>query len=45
MVVGEKYYLQDLKEKGMDKNGVAEFFKDKVNELYDRIESGEFDKE
>lgn len=45
MVVGEKYYLQDLKEKGMDKRGVAEFFKDKVNELYDRIESGEFDKE
>ncbi len=43
IVVGEKYYLQDFKAQNMDKKAIAEFFKDKVNELYDRIEAGEFD--
>ncbi len=43
IVVGEKYYLQDFKEKGMDKHAIAEFFRLEVNGLYDRIENGEFD--
>lgn len=44
MVVSESFYLQDFVKQGMDRNAVAEFMKDKVNELYKRIESGEFDR-
>ncbi len=43
IVVGEKFYLQDLKAQGMDKTAIAEYFRCRVNELYERIEAGEFD--
>lgn len=38
MLVGETYYLKDLKEKGMKKEQIAEFFKDKINDLCKKIE-------
>ena len=44
IVVGESIYLQNLCAKGLDRKEIAEYMKDKVNELYHRIESGEFDK-
>jgi len=45
IVVGEPYYLQDLKGEGLDREGVAEAFRIRVNALHDRIESGEFDRQ
>lgn len=44
IVVGESVYLKDFTNMGFDREKIAEFMKDKVNELYNRIESGEFDK-
>ena len=43
MVVSESYYFQDFVKRRFDRNAVAEFMKDRTNELYRRIESGEFD--
>lgn len=43
ILVGERCYLQDLKGEGLDREGVAEAMKIKVNALHDRIVSGEFD--
>ena len=43
MVVGEECCLQDFSRNGYDRKGIAEIFKDKVNDLYARIERGEFD--
>ena len=44
IAASESFYLHDFTEKGLDRKGIAEFMKEKVNELYRRIESGEFDK-
>lgn len=44
IAVGESVRLSELSAKGLDRNGVAEYMKVRVNELYSRIESGEFDK-
>lgn len=44
IVVDEPCYLQDLKKEGVDREGIAEAMRVKVNALHDRIESGEFDK-
>lgn len=44
IVVGESTTLSQLTAQGLDRNGIAEYMKTKVNELYRRIESGEFDK-
>lgn len=43
MVLGEPVYLQEFLDQGMDKREIAEAFRMRVNELYTRIESGEFD--
>ncbi len=43
IVVGEPCYLQELKREGLDREGVAEELRARVNALHDRIESGEFD--
>lgn len=44
MVVGESVYLSDFTKEGLNRNEIAEIMKDKMNALYHRIESGEFDK-
>ena len=44
IVAGESVKLHDLTEQGLKREGIAEYMKDRVNELYHRIESGEFDK-
>ena len=44
MAVGEPLYLADFKAQGMNREEIAEAFRNKVNALYTRIESGEFDK-
>lgn len=44
MVAGESMYLQDFSKAGLDRGAIAEVFKDKVNDLFARIERGEFDK-
>ena len=44
MVAGESVYLHDLIAQGMTREQIAEYMKDRVNGLYHRIESGEFDK-
>ena len=44
MAVSESYYYRDFVKLGFDRYAVAEFMKDKTNELYRRIESGEFDR-
>lgn len=44
IVVGESITLSELTSLGLNRDGIAEYFRDKVNELYRRIESGEFDK-
>ncbi len=43
IVVDEPCYLQDLKQCGFNREGIAEAMRIKVNALHDRIESGEFD--
>lgn len=43
IVVDEPCYLQDFKREGLDREGIAEAMRMKVNALHDRIESGEFD--
>ncbi len=43
IVVDEPCYLQDLKSGGLDREGVAEALKIRVNALHDRIVSGKFD--
>ncbi len=43
IVVDEPCYLQDLKLGGLDRDGIAEAMRLRVNALHDRIESGEFD--
>ncbi len=43
IVVDEACYLQDFKAQGLDREGVAEAMRIKVNALHDRIKSGEFD--
>ena len=44
MVVSESFYMQDFVKQGMDRNAVADLMKEKVNELYKRIEDGEFNR-
>ena len=44
IVAGESVRLQDLTAQGLDRDGIAVYMKDRVNELYLRIERGEFDK-
>lgn len=44
MVIGEPVCLQEFVSLGMDKYEIAEAMKNRVNELYTRIASGEFDK-
>ena len=44
IVTGESVYLHDLTAQGMNREQVAEYMKDRVNDLYHRLESGEFDK-
>lgn len=44
IVVGESVTLADFNALGLDRSGMAENMKDRVNELYRRIMSGEFDK-
>lgn len=44
MVAGESVKLHDLTAQGLNRDGIAEYMKERVNELYHRIESGEFDK-
>lgn len=34
MIVGEKYYYDELTKQGISKKEFPEFFKNKVNELY-----------
>lgn len=43
ILVGEPCFLQDLKAQGLDREGIADALKVKVNALHTRIESGEFD--
>lgn len=43
IVAGESVYLHGLAERGLDRKEIAEYMKEKVNGLYRRIESGEFD--
>jgi len=43
ILVGEPCYLQDFKRDGLDREGIAEALRVRVNALHDRIESGEFD--
>jgi len=42
IVVDGACYLQDFKAQGLDREGIAEAMRIKVNALHDRIESGEF---
>ena len=44
IVIGESVKLHDLYAQGLNRDGIAEYMKDRVNELYHRIENGEFDK-
>ena len=44
IVVGEGVTLGKLREQGMQITAMADYMRDRVNELYHRIESGEFDK-
>ena len=44
LVAGEGVSLRDLSAKGLSRNEIAEYMKERVNELYRRIISGEFDK-
>ncbi|MCI5837706.1 MAG: hypothetical protein MRZ91_00655 [Christensenellaceae bacterium] len=41
IVVGKEYFFSQFKQMKMTRNEIAEFFKDRVNELYFAIESGE----
>lgn len=43
MVVDEPCFLQDFVKEGLNREGVAEAMRLRVNALHDRIESGEFD--
>ena len=43
MLIGEPSYLEEYLAQGMDRREIAEAFRNKVNDLYTRIESGEFD--
>lgn len=43
MVVDTPCYLQDFVKQGLDREGIAEAMRERVNALYRRIESGEFD--
>lgn len=43
MVVDEPCYLQDFVKEGLDREGIAEAMRQRVNALYKRIISGEFD--
>lgn len=43
MVIGKRHSLLELKQTLTDKQQIADFFMEKVNELYYRIENGEFD--
>ncbi len=42
ILVGEKYYLKELIEKGMNRDEITEFFKDRINELCFKIENNDF---
>lgn len=43
IVVGEPCFYSEMKNSGMKRDEMAEFMKNKVNDLYYKIESGEFD--
>lgn len=43
MVVSESLYLQDFIKQGMDRNAIADYMKNKTNDLFRKIENGEYD--